>query len=371
MKWKTARAAFLFSLLLNFYACSRDQQPVVATPETVRDAAIVTVQRGDTPDFLEGVGTVRAVQTTILASQVMGNIVELRAREGDRVKRGQILALIDDSQPRAALERANAAVNAAQQQSIAADSELALADSTLKRYQTLFERKSVSPQEFDEVKARQQTASARRELARSELAQARAALTQARTGLGYTQIRAPFDGLVTERKADVGTLASPGTPIFIVEDTRYRLDAAINETDLRFVRIGMVSPVVIEALGDAAIDGKVVEIVPSADPGSRSFLVKADLPADARLRSGMFGRMRIRRGVRSAITIPQTALIARGQLRGVFVLDQNRIAALRYLTVGSSQGQNVEVLAGLQAGESLVADPGDRDLDGKRIEGKR
>ena len=169
-----------------------------------------------------------------LASQMMGNIVEIRAHEGDRVQRGQVLAIIDDSQPRAAVDRATAADLAAEQQLAGADSDLALAESTLKRYQTLYEKKSVSPQEFDEVKARQQAALARRDMAKAGQAQAQGSIGQAHTSLDYTQIRAPFDGVVTEKKADSGTLASPGMPLFTVEDVRrYRLEATVNESDLR------------------------------------------------------------------------------------------------------------------------------------------
>ena len=109
----------------------------------------------------------------------------------------------------------------------------------MKRYQTLYDRKSVSPQEFDEVKARYQAALARRDMARAGQAQAKAALAQAHTSLDYTRIRAPFDGVVTEKKADPGMLAQPGIPIFTIEDSRrYRLEAAVNESDLRYVRTG-------------------------------------------------------------------------------------------------------------------------------------
>ena len=108
--------------------------------------------------------------------------------------------------------------------------------------------------------------------------------------------------------------------------------------------------------------------MPAADSGSRSFLVKIDLPADTRLRSGLFGRAEFSRGNRSSLLIPQTAVVERGQLQGVYVLDQDRIANLRYVTLGKPAGSVVEVLAGLQEGERLVAKPGERDLGGKRIE---
>ena len=349
--------------------CSNEQTRTAPSPETVRNIPVLAVQQVSVPDVLEAVGTIRAAQTSDAASQMMGNIVEIRAHEGDRVQRGQVLAVIDDSQPRAAVERATAADLAAQQQTVGADSDLALAESTLKRYQTLFEKKSVSPQEFDEVKARQQAALARRDMAKAGHAQAQAALSQARTSLDYTHIRAPFDGVVTEKKADSGTLASPGMPIFTVEDVRrYRLEATVNENDLRYVRTGQQVSVAIDALDNAGLNGRVVQIVPAADSASRTFLVKIELPPDTRLRSGLFGQAQFSRGDRQALLIPRSAVVERGQLQGIYVLDQNQIANLRYITLGKPSGAEVEVLAGLQYGERIVAKPGAVDLNGKRIE---
>jgi RND family efflux transporter MFP subunit len=321
---------------------------------------------------LEAVGTIRAAQTSQLASQTIGNIVELRVHEGDRVQRGQVLAIIDDAQPRAAVDRATAAESAAQQELAASDSDLVLAQSTLTRYQALYDRKSVSPQEFDEVKARYQAALAHRDMTRAGQAQAKAALEQARTSFSYTRILAPFDGVITEKKADPGMLASPGLPVFAIEGVgHYRLEAAVNESDLRYVKMGEQVPVVVDALETSQQKGRVVQIVPVADSGSRSFLVKIELPADLRLRSGLFGRAQFSRGNRSSLLIPHTAVVERGQLQGVYVLDQNRIANLRYVTLGKSAGSVVEVLAGLQEGERLVAKPGELDLGGKRIEAQQ
>lgn len=353
--------------------CSNERPHAAPSPETMRNVSVLAVQRGTVPDLVEAVGTVRAVQSSDLASQMMGNIVEIRVREGDRVQRGQVLAVIDDAQPRAALDRATAAVTAAQQQLAAADSDLALAESTLKRYQTLYDRKSVSPQEFDEVKARQQSALARRDIAQADQAQAKAALAQGHASLDYTRIRAPFDGIVTGKKADAGSLASPGMPILTVEDVRrYRLEVTVNENDLRYLRIGQSVPIMIDALDNAElkgqIKGKINEIVPAADASTRSFLVKVDLPADTRLRSGLFGRVEFSRGDRLSLLIPRSAVVERGQLQGVFVLDQNKVASLRYVTLGKPSGSTIEVLAGLHSGEFLVARPGELDLNGKRIE---
>ena len=182
------------------------------------------------------------------------------------------------------------------------------------------------------------------------------------------RIRAPFSGVVSEKKADAGTLASPGMPIFTLEDTRsFRLEVTVDESDIHLVHVGQGAPVAIDAMGDIRLPGKIVQILPAADAASHSFLVKVELPAEAHLHSGFFGRARFPRGEASALLIPRTSLVERGQLQGVYVLDANEIAGLRYVTLGRTSGEHVEVLSGLQAGEKLVAAPGDRELGGKRI----
>lgn len=362
---------FLVALVLSMSSCSTEQPTNVSAAESVRDVSVLAVEQENIPDVLQAVGTVRAAETSDLASQMMGNIVEMKVQEGDWVHRGQVLAVLDESQPRAAVDRATAAELAAQQQLGAAETDLALAESTLKRTQYLYEQKVVSQQEFEDVKARQEADLARSDVAKAGLAQARAALKEARTSLDYTRIRAPFNGIVTHRKADSGALASPGMPIFTVEDTRrYRLEVAVNENDVRYAGAGEKVSIAVEAIGEAALKGKVVQIVPAADPASRAFLVKIDLPADPRLRSGLFGRAEFYRGKQQTLLIPRSAVVERGQLQSVFVLDQNNVASLRYITLGKSSGPEIEVLSGLQSGDRFVANPGERDLNRKRIGGE-
>jgi RND family efflux transporter MFP subunit len=349
--------------------CSADRQVVASTPEVVRNVDVTTAQISRMPDLLESVGTVHAAQTAELAAQVTGNIIEVRVREGDAVRRMQVLVVIDDAQARAAVARDVAAQFAAEQEVAAAEAELSLSESTRKRYQSLYEQGIVSPLEYDQIRTRSEAALAHRDLARAEQEQAKAALTEARTALEYTRIRAPFDGAITERKLDPGALATPGVPILAVEDaSHYRLEATVNESDLRYVHLGHQAPVLIDALGNIEVEGRVAQIVPAADAASRSFLIKIDLPESQELRSGLFGHAQFSRGEKSSLLIPQSAVIQRGQLQGVYVLDQGQIIGLRYITVGRSVGAEVEVLAGIQSGERIVAKPGDLDLSGKRIE---
>src|SRR5262249_11855898 len=154
-----------------------------STPTVVRHFDVAVATTGSVPDLLEAVGTVRAYQTSQLASQATGTITQVRVREGDRVRRGETLAVIDQASPTAVLNRALATELAAENDLAAAESDLTLAESTLSRYQILFEEQVISRQQFDEIKARWQSAVAHRDLARAAQAQAKAAVTEARTAV--------------------------------------------------------------------------------------------------------------------------------------------------------------------------------------------
>ena len=369
MKRTTLDLVPVLALVVSLSGCSTEQNVNANTPAVIRGLTVTTAATATVPDVLEATGTVRAYQTSQLASQATGTITEVRVREGDRIRRGQILATVDQSVASAALDRAAANQAAAANELTAAESDLTLAESTLSRYQALVDKQIVSRQQFDEIKARRDSAVAHRDLARASQLQAKAMVSEARAALDFTRVLAPFDGIVTERKLDPGAMANAGQPILTVEDvSRYRLEVSVNENDLHFAHLHEHVPVSIDALGSDDLNATVTQIVPAADVASRTFIVKVELPPDKAMRSGLFGQARFSRGERSSMLIPQSAVFARGQLQGVYVLDQSGIASLRYVTLGRVTSAQVEVLAGLQSGERVVAKPGELDLAGKRIE---
>jgi RND family efflux transporter MFP subunit len=356
-------------ITLGIVACSSEKTATPKPPEVASKTAIVEVVAMSVPDEVTAIGTVRAAQSSQLAAQVMGVVTAINVREGDAVKQGQVLALIDASQAQAVLDRAQASLSAAQHDLVAAQTERNLSETTLKRYTSLFERKSVSPQEYDEVKARFAGAEARAEAAQSSTAQARAAVAQAQSALGFTRLRAPFDGVVTERRIDPGAMAAPGTPLLTIETTsKFRAEVLVDESNLRYVREGQVIQVRLDAYPHQPINARVVQIVPAADAQSRTFLVKLELPKLSTLRSGLSVRALFPRGTRNTLMVPATAVVDRGALKSVYVLDQNQIASLRYVTVGDTAEGRLEVLSGLTENERIVATPADRELAGKRIE---
>ncbi len=227
-------------------------------------------------------------------------------------------------------DRAHAAVVAMGQQVAAAESDAALAASTLKRFEMLKAQKSVSPQEFDEVESRSQAAAARLAMVRSQEGEAKAAESAARTMQGYTRIHAPFDGIVTERKVDPGAMATPGSPLLTIEKAgRFRLEVSVDESLLSSVRAGASVPVMIDTLErhprwPARSHRSFLQPIPA----SRSFLVKIDLPAAPGLHSGMFGHACWNAEPEDVLDDPRIAVIAHGSMQSVYVIGQNQIAAI-------------------------------------------
>ena len=310
-----------------------------------------------------------ARETAVVSAQVVGRIQQVLVREGDSVRAGQTLVVLDDAALRASADQAQAGVKAAQDQQAAAQTDANLAASTLDRYRQLQAEKSVSPQEMDEVAQRAAAASARLEAVRAQTEAAQAQESGARTMLGYSRLVAPFAGIVTARMADPGTLASPGVPLLQVDQAgALQLQATVDESAIGAIHKGMKAQVAIDGASSTDIAGTVAEIDPAADPASHSFLVKIDLLSSSQLRAGMYGTAEFANGVRQAIVIPRSAVVSRGSLACVYVLDGQGIAQLRYLTLGAAQGDLVEVLSGIAPGEKLVDNPSDRDLAGKRIE---
>jgi len=372
------------AVVLQSLACSKKHESVQADkPAVVANVATETVRNATAADFYEAVGSVESKTATTLSSKTVGTITAFNVNEGDHVRVGQLLVEIENRDARAQVERAQAGlretqtateeveknIRAAEAAKSAAEAQRQLAESTLKRYQTLLDRKSVSPQEFDETNTRFKVASAeveradrmlqatqaRRAMVQARIEQAKAEVAAAQVMAGYARITAPINGVVTAKQAALGTLAAPGAPLLTLEDNAsYRLAAAIEESQMRRIALGQAATVLIDALGDAEISAKVVEIVPTADPATRSYSVKLALPPQRLLRSGLYGKARFAAGERQALTVPQSALVQNGQLSGVYVVDGNGIARLRLLTLGKRNGDRVEILSGLNDGERIV-----------------
>lgn len=364
---RLASGVLLSAIVLAGAGCQSTPPVQSSTPETV-PAQVVQAQQEQAPTLLNATGTVHARETATLSAQIMGRVVQVTVHAGDTVKPGQTLAILDGATLHASVAQAQAAVLAAQNQEAAAKSQATLAASTLARYKQLETEKSVSPQEMDVVTRRSEAAAAQLAAASAQAEAASAQAASARTMLSYTNIVAPFAGVVTARMADPGVMAAPGVPLLQVDRTGpLQLQTTVDESAIAAVRLGMKVPVSVTGLA-TPLNGVVEEIVPAADPSSHSFTVKIDLPASSKLRAGMYGVAAFPMGSHQAVLIAASAIVQRGSLSYAYVLDEHNMAQLRYVTLGSAHGNQVEVLSGLAAGERVVNAPADRDFAGRRIE---
>jgi RND family efflux transporter MFP subunit len=333
------------------------------------------VQPAMVAEVYEATGTVRARTTSVLSARIMGYIRSINAQAGDSVRTGQTIAVIDAKEIDDAVAQANAAVLEARAAIPEVDNAIAAAKAQLDlASSTLYDQKSITSQEFDEVQARHRMAEAnhrmaqaRREQLSARIAQAESGLAQASVNKAYTEVKAPFAGIVTERKAEPGMLASPGMPILVIEQAgAYRLEAAVEESRIASVKAGSKVQVRLDALG-RDIEARVSEIVPSMDPVSRTFTARIDLPASPLIRSGLFGRALFPTGEKQALAVPASAIRLQGQVQSVFVAD-NGTARTRLIKTGSTLATGVEILSGLMPGDRVVANPPSILTDGSRIE---
>jgi RND family efflux transporter MFP subunit len=273
------------------------------------------------------VGTTQARQRASLEAKVSGRIERLDAVPGHSVTNGQLLVELDEREIQARLDQALAVRHQA--------------ESELKRFSTLLEQQAVTQAEFDAAQARQRVAVA--------------AVAEAETLKTYTRVRAPFGGTVVRKLAEVGDLAAPGRPLIELEDPNtLRLEADVPEKLQPRIQPGAHLAVRLDAL-PSPIEGTVSEVAPAADPGSRTFRVKVDLPPAPGLLTGQFGRLFVPLGERDSLRVPVSAIVFRGQMELAFVIT-NRIAQLRLVKTGKSDTNEIEVLAGLSAGDSVVVE---------------
>ena len=362
--------------------CGREKEVPGESVETVSGIRTQTLQTQNVPDEIEVPGTVIAVATAEVAARTMGTVLQVAAREGDRVSRGQLLAQLDsrelaaqESSARAAEDISNAGVTEATKAIASAQAQADVLKRTYDRYVYLKEQKSVSPQEFDEVAAKYQAGEASLEQAQAGLQQAEAARTRAKSEVqaaesvtSYARIVAPFDGRVLERRVEPGSLVSPGISLFVLEDaSRYQLEVTLSADALGAIRKGGAARVQLDDLPGTVIAGRVAEMEAGADPASHTAKARIDLSKNSAVESGVFGRAFFVRGEREAMLVADDALVTRGQLRGIYVVDAIGLAHWRVLTIGRIQGTQVEVLSGLGEGETVVLNPGTLELDGKKI----
>lgn len=311
-------------------------EPPKLEPASVR---VEVVEPGGERSGEDVVGTVESERTAVIEAKVAGTVADVRVRPGERVAAGEVMVLLDAPEVAARRDQALAQYNRA--------------ESEFQKFQQLIQSKAISQIDFDRVEG--------------EFRRATAALEEAETMVDYTKVSAPFDGIVSRRMADPGSQAAPGRGLLVLEDdSRLQFAAEVPEGLVDTLEIGQPLEVAINVLG-APLTAEVVEISPSANPASRTFLVKAKLPPAEGLRSGQFGRTRIPLAQSAVLTVPSSAVVRRGQLEMLFIEREGR-AAMRLVRSGRVFGERVEIVSGLEPGERVVVEGAGGLRDGQPLD---
>lgn len=287
--------------------------------------------------------SIGARQATTISSRTLARITEITVRAGDTVTKGQMLIELERSDLESRLQQANEQVRAA-------TARLTEARQNLERAEQLYEQNLIAAALLDEARANHDTLVA-------EVATARQAVREAEVAISYTEIRAPIDGRVVERFAEPGDTASPGDKLLsLYNPLSLRIEAAVREGLALGLRLGQELQVEIPST-QSVLTARIDELVPAADPGSRSFVVKAQTDFSGTLLPGMYARMRIPAGTESLLVVPADRVVDYGQLEIVWVLSDGLVDR-RFIRTGREVRPGMlEVLSGLEAGEQVLPPP--------------
>jgi RND family efflux transporter MFP subunit len=326
------------ALLVLLAGCQPHDKAVDAKYKTV-DAPTLTLSMAAMPVFDATPGSVVSEQQVQVASRLMGYIRDIAVREGDAVKAGQLLFTIDPTDIEGQVVQARAGVAQAEAAQLDAKADF-------ERFSNLYKEESIPKLQFDKIKLQYS-------IAQSQARAAHAGLDTAESQLHYAQVRAPIDGVVTQKMAAKGDLAAPGRPVLVLENlSSLMIQTAVSDETYAHLKLGGSAGVEIAGKMLAAT---ITRLVPSVDAMSHTHLVKLAVPGAKGLTSGAFARVRFDVGSRQGISVPKSAILQRAGITGVFVVDSEGVARYRMVRTGNEAGDQVGIAAGLNAGEKIVA----------------
>lgn len=362
---KATIAAASAILALSLWGCGEKIRPGTAgvARTEVKGVEVKKIEPSEAAEYMEASGTVKAKTISLLASKVMGAVKSINVREGDRVRAGELLLTIDDSDILQKVKQAEAAHSGAQKGLEAARANLDMVNLTYERYKKLYDGKAISQQEFDQIETQRKGAEAQYGQAAEGVRQAEAGVREAQAFLSYTRIKAPFSGVVTAKMIDAGSMASPGMPLITVEDTSgFLLEVNASAKYAGRLHPGMKIDVTVDTI-PGSIKGRITDVVPAIDPQSRTFLVKITLK-DKGLKTGLYARIKAVVGKRTAIFVPGASVVSKGGLTGVYTVDDKGVVTYRLVRVGETSGNDVEILSGLTPGDRVIVKGAEMAMDG-------
>ncbi len=342
--------------------------PGIVSEAQAGNAETMTVEQTVKPDFYQAIGTVRSRNEVDVVPRIIARILEIKVRSGDRVKRGDVLAVLDAkdltsvvSQGQDQLRSVTASVGAADERVKAARAALEMATRDLERNKTLFEKNAIPRRDYEQAmtgfkqaEAGVQQAIQQRNATSAQASAASQGIRQAEVGLGYATVLSPIDAIVAERLADPGDLGNPANVMLrLFDPDALLLEVPVREALVQEVTLGATVTYSVPSLA-RTFEGSVREIVPSVDPRSRTFLIKVCIVKSEGLMPGMFGSIRVPlKSEKKVIIVPESAIIKTGQLESVVEVEGGRLLRRQIRSIDAGSGMR-EVVSGLKSGQKIL-----------------
>lgn len=349
--------SLLFLVVLSVTSCgnsskekSTNQTPAVAV--TVSSAGA----ENNTP-FLTASGKIEAVNSASLSTRMMGFVNKVHVSVGQKVSKGQLLISINNADLSAKKAQTTAGITEAQ-------AAFNSAEKDYERFQNLFAKNSASQKELDDQHANY-------EMAKARLEGARQMKNEVESQFAYVDLRAPFSGVVTNKYIDEGDMANPGVPLISVEGPgSFEVNASVPEREISKIRTGTDVQVLVKSL-DIQLSGTVTEVSTSAKNTGGRYLVRVVLDkTDSDILSGMYATVQFpveKTGDATTLLVPKESIVHRGELTGIYTVSLSSTAILRWVRLGRSLGDKVEVLSGLSADEKYIVDADSKLFNGVRL----
>ena len=347
----------LTTVLLFITSCGSGDKKAVTDNSPAISVKVNQVATNSNSPFLSVSGKIQATNSADLSTRMAGYVTKAHVNVGDKVRKGQLLVSINNSD----LQAKRAQVNAGITEATAAFNN---AKKDYNRYKNLLAENSASQKEMDDM-------TANFEMAKARLEAANQMKNEINAQFAYSNITAPFSGIITSRNIEVGDMANPGMALISLETSGdFEVMALVPETEISEIKKGTRVDVLVKSI-NKTLKGKVTEISTSAKNTGGQYLVKIDLDkTDVNILSGMFATVQFpveRKTISTMVLIPTEALITNGQLSGIYTISQSNTAILRWLRLGKTFGNQVEVLSGLNADEAYIVSANGKLFNGAKV----
>ncbi len=348
----------VLAITLVLTSCSKEEKKAVVDNTPAITVTLSSDAVASNSPFLTASGKIEAKNSANLSTRMMGYVTKIHAKVGQKVKKGQLLLSISNAD----LVAKRAQVNAGITEATAAFNN---AKKDFNRVTALFNDNSASQKELDDITAHYNMAKARLEGAKQMKNEINAQFS-------YTNIRAPFSGVVTNKFINTGDMANPGMPLLEIESPgNFQVITRVPESEISQIKSGEKVKVMVKSLGETLM-GVVTEVSASAKNTGGQYLVKIILDkTDKKILSGMFATVQFpvakTKTSQNRVLVATNALVHQGQLSGVYTVSTNNKALLRWLRLGRVYGDKVEVLSGLTADEKYVVSAKSKLYNGAKI----